>query len=198
MKTFLVCGLVLCLLSGGVSAEIYRSVDQDGNVVYSDQPGQGGKKVQLPEISTYEPKPIPPGTLTPTPAEAAPAAPAPKLRFVQPGADETIFDNQGNLDVALRVEPPLKPDQRLALQLDGGTPTEIGTSSYHYSGLDRGTHTLQAWVVGHSGEPVGEQTSVTFHLRQASKLFRKPTPRSGPVQSAPRAPTAPNVPANGG
>ncbi len=176
-------------------AEVYRSVDAQGNVVYSDQPGQGGKKVDLPEISTYEPKPVPPGTLdTNAAANQAKANPATQLSFVQPGADETIFDNQGNVAVALRVEPPLQPTQRLALQVDDGAAVETNQPTYQFTGLDRGTHTVHAWVVGADGQTGSPKAAVTFHLRQASTLFRNPAPAGSTIQRAPRAPTAPNVP----
>lgn len=196
MKSPITCVLAFCLLPGFGAAEIYRSVDENGNVVYSDQPAQGATPVDLPELSTYESKPVPPGTLEPEPEQPAP--PSAALSFVQPAADETIFDNQGNVAVAVRVEPPLGPQQRLALQLDGGETVEVDSPTYQFTELDRGTHTLQAWVLGADGQALGERASVTFHLRQASRLFRNPAPQGGPVQQAPRAPTAPNVPSSGG
>ena len=199
MKPVLLCALAACLIPGLAAGEIYRSVDEHGNVVYSDQPGQNGKKVDLPEISTYKPQPIPPGTLdAETKQKPSPASSTAHLSFVQPGADETIFDNQGNVAVALRVEPPLQPKQRLALKLDDDAAVETEQPTYQLSGVDRGTHTLQAWVVGANGQSLGDPVSVTFHLRQASRLFRNPAPQNGPVQQAPRAPTAPNVPKSGG
>lgn len=199
MKSALLCALAFCLIPGFATGEIYRSVDEHGNVVYSDQPGQNGKKVDLPAISTYKPQPIPPGTLdAETKQEPTPANATSQLSFVQPGADETIFDNQGNVAVALRVEPPLQPKQRLALKLDDNAAVETAQPTYQLSGVDRGTHTLQAWIVGANGHALGDPTSVTFHLRQASRLFRNTAPKNGPVQQAPRAPTAPNVPKSGG
>lgn len=182
----------LCCVPALVSAEIYRSVDENGNVVYTDQPGQDAKKVDLPELSTYESKPVPAGTFD---AEAQPAAAnAVQLSFVQPGADETIFDNEGNVAVAVRVDPPLQAGQRMALQLDEGSPVETDQPTYQFSGVDRGTHTLHAWVLGADGTQQGERVSVTFHLRQASRLFRNQAPPNSSIQQAPRAPAAPNVP----
>lgn len=196
MRCTLLPLLACCLLPGLAAAEIYRSVDQHGNVVYSDQPVQGAKKVELPEISTYKAEPVAPGALQSGPAPGAPQRV--DVRFVQPGAEETIFDNQGTVAVAVRVEPPLGPQQRLALQLDDGAAVELSEPTYQFSGVARGTHTLKARVLGANGEALGEDASVTFHLRQASRLFRQSAPSNGPVQQAPRAPTAPNVPSPSG
>lgn len=47
--------LLLCsgfLLALPVYAEIYKQVDENGRVTYSNQPMKGAKKVDLPELST--------------------------------------------------------------------------------------------------------------------------------------------------
>lgn len=188
----------ICLLPAVAGAEIYRSVDEDGNVVYTDRPGAGGTPVQLPELSTYESQPAPPPTPTVPSADDA-SGPAVALSFVQPGEGETVFDNQGNLAVAVRVEPPLQPGQKLALQIDDREPVKSDAPTYQFSEVYRGTHTLKAWVESAAGTALGQPASVTFHMRQASRLFRNPGPQSGPVQQAPQAPqapTAPNFPAS--
>ena len=52
---FLICFFLLSL-SGGACAAIYKWVDADGRVQFSDQPPPGGgvEKVQLREINTFE------------------------------------------------------------------------------------------------------------------------------------------------
>lgn len=192
--------LVLGLLPLTVgAAEIYRTVDENGNVVYTDRPTQGAKQVDLPELSTYESLPAPPLTTTPAPSTPADGAQAVRLSFVQPAEGETVFDNQGNLIVAVRIEPPLQPKQKLAVQIDDREPVRTLEPTYRFTDVHRGTHTVNAWVEDEVGETVGERASVTFYMRQASRLFRNPAPQSGPVQQAPQAPqapTAPNFPAS--
>lgn len=182
------------------AAEIYRTVDENGNVVYTDRPVQGGKQVELPELSTYEALPAPPAApAQPNTAAATEDNPAVKLSFVQPTEGETVFNNQGNLIVAVRVEPPLEPAQKLAVQIDDAEPVRIQEPTHQFTEVHRGTHTVKAWVENAVGEPVGQQAAVTFYMRQASRLLRNPGAQSGPIQQAPqapRAPTAPNFPAS--
>lgn len=66
----------LTLAAGAQAAEeIYKQVDKHGNVTYSNKPLKGGKKVDLPPLSTFpEPKAPPP---------QAPAQPAPKADIAQ-------------------------------------------------------------------------------------------------------------------
>src|SRR6185436_502252 len=51
MRTFLLAGLGLLLIFPA-HAEIYKYVDDKGRVTYSNLPIKGGKKVDLPELST--------------------------------------------------------------------------------------------------------------------------------------------------
>lgn len=55
MFRFLV--IALALTSGVAHAQIYKGVDENGNVVYSNTPIKGGKKVELTPISTVPPTP---------------------------------------------------------------------------------------------------------------------------------------------
>jgi hypothetical protein len=55
--------ITLSLLPVGTAQatdEIYKQVDAHGNVTYSNRPIKGGKKVNLPPLSTLPPKPLPP------------------------------------------------------------------------------------------------------------------------------------------
>ncbi|HBO12061.1 MAG TPA: DUF4124 domain-containing protein, partial [Halieaceae bacterium] len=66
-KLVAVSGVVFaCIVSGAALAQqIYRSVDEHGNVVFSDQPpapGQEGEQVELGDLNTApppEPRPRP-------------------------------------------------------------------------------------------------------------------------------------------
>ncbi len=41
--------------AGYAQADIYKKVDKDGNVTYSNKPIKGGKKIELQELHTMEP-----------------------------------------------------------------------------------------------------------------------------------------------
>ena len=64
-----VATLFLCKTAD--SSEIYRVVDKDGNVVYTDQPpGDGSEPVDLPPLSVVET--VKPATAEPDPRENQP------------------------------------------------------------------------------------------------------------------------------
>jgi len=200
--------LALLPLSVASQAEVYRWVDEQGNVVFSDRPQAGAEPVQLPEISTYEAPAYDSGVLRPETPEADGGVRY-AVDFLHPTREQTLRDNQGNVAARLQVEPELRRGHRIVMELDGGAQTvEVTEPEYLFTGLDRGTHELQAWVVDADGERLGEAAATQFHLHQASRLFTPPdtdgdagAPPSSGVQQAPRAPTAPrfqyNPSANG-
>jgi hypothetical protein len=70
MKRFPV---LLILLAASVHADVYKSVNEKGEVIYSDQPTPNAKPMKLPELPTYT-APAVPG-LSSTPATAPVASP---------------------------------------------------------------------------------------------------------------------------
>jgi hypothetical protein len=93
------------------------------------------------------------------------------VAIVQPGNEDTVQDNQGNVVVQVAVSPSLAPGDRIVLMLDGRPVGTRMDPSFTLSGIDRGTHTLQAQVVGASGATLAASQPVTFHMWQASRLF---------------------------
>ena len=179
--------LFLCLLMPLYGqAAIYKIVDEEGNVHYSDQPAPGAKKVDLPPPSVY----TPPKLTSPARSEAGqeePRAAYDSLRILSPKNDEAVRSNNGDLSVSLAVKPRLKRRQghRLVLLLDG-KPVEVKGTTHQFKNLDRGTHTLSARVEDRSGSSLIESDPVTFHLLRTS-LFSNPpaTPFPGVPQVRP-------------
>jgi hypothetical protein len=104
------------------------------------------------------------------------------IEIVQPANDETVHDNQGNLGVQVAVSPNLAPGAGIALLLDGQPVAQEADATFLLSGIERGTHTLEAQVVDANGATLAASQPVTFHMWQASRLFpsRKPKPKPAP------------------
>ena len=101
---------------GVAAAEFYKSVDEQGNIVYSDSPTPGAEQLDPPPISTVEGRPVKEqtteGDATADEQAGDKAAKKPPTRYtkftiVQPRNDDTIWDNTGAIPVSLQLEPPL-------------------------------------------------------------------------------------------
>ena len=57
--TALILSTSAILFAGAVAAEFYKSVDEQGNIIYSDTPMPGAEQLKPPPISTVEGRPAP-------------------------------------------------------------------------------------------------------------------------------------------
>ena len=181
--------LLLCVFSWAAVAEIYRSVGADGKTTYSDTPGPGAEKVQLPPVMIYNAPPLPPAQAVPgtqeTTKPAAMPPPYSKMSILAPQQDETIWDNQGLVEVVVVLEPDLQLllGHRIVVTIDGvphGEPRV--TTRMHFSDLDRGTHAMGVKVIDQKGKALIAAKPVTFHMHRESVLFpnRQKSPLTGP------------------
>lgn len=164
---------LMCLAASlALAATVYRWVDENGVVHYSDQPHANAEKVHVEAAQTYK---AVPGQSTAQAPLTPPTQPLPGYRgcAVTDPADDQSYANVDALTVRVRTDPTLlfEGDQ-IYLLLDGqtlnnGAPTG---ASYTLTPVDRGTHTLQAVIRDGRGALMCESPPVTFHVHQASVL----------------------------
>jgi hypothetical protein len=156
--------------AAALSATVYKWVDENGVTHYSDQPHDNAEKVQVAQPQTYK-----------APRVNAPAAqPAAQARepntyqscaVVQPASDQT-FPNADSVTTAVQVIPQPHGGDQVSLLLDGqrisGFPPSGG--AYVISPIDRGTHSLQAFVQDATGKVLCQSANVTFTVLQPSVL----------------------------
>jgi hypothetical protein len=165
--------VLLILLAASVQADVYKSVNDKGEVIYSDQPAPNAQRMKLPELPTYKAPPIPGFSSTQETAPVAVASPYSSIKISAPENDATIRDNQGVVRVQVMLEPPLMTNEghKIQFSLNGephGIP--VGTPSISFSNLDRGTYTLSASVVDAGGQVLMTSDPVVFHLHRESVL----------------------------
>lgn len=156
------------------AAEVWRWVNPQGNVEYSDTPRPGAERIELSEPTIVPP--LSPTVATPAPPapdtgqRGAVAIPYREIAIADPGNDDTLRDNGGNLIVSVRLDPPLQTDfgHRVQLLLDGTPYETAGISNFPLTGIDRGTHTLQAVVLDRSDQPLMSSEVVSFHLHRTT------------------------------
>ena len=165
-------GLLVALLVSGpaLAQQIYRSVDENGNVVFSDQPplpGQTAERVELGELNTAAPPP--PKAPAPAAAPAPAPTPAPTVTITSPANEATIAMGPGNFSVSGRAEPPLGPGERLQLLMDGdavGAPQ--ASASWGLEGVLRGPHDLVIRRLASGGKVLAESDSVRVYVLRPS------------------------------
>lgn len=187
---FLCFALPAAVLGG---AEVYRWVDAEGQVHYSDRPGEGADRVVLDIV---------PPSSSPAVAVSAPGRKSSKagnetapgyeaLTIQAPGQDETLWNIEGQLDVAVAPQPALQAGHRIQLLLDGQTAAELepGATRTRLSDVYRGQHTLLARIQDEFGTTLKQSEPVTFYVQQGTQQRTNPLVNPPPVVN-PRPPVA--------
>lgn len=147
---------------------VYKWVDEKGVTHFSDQPVAGAEKVEMSSGTNRSVSPPPAYTPSAPQAEPTKAGPA-YSRFViaSPQQDEAIINTGGKVTVQVAATPAIDAKHSVALYLDGAPVSGFDGTSYEFSNMPRGTHTVKA-VVSEGGKTIQETPTVTFHVRQES------------------------------
>ncbi|MEE8264011.1 MAG: DUF4124 domain-containing protein [Gammaproteobacteria bacterium] len=163
---FLILGFIL---SFSVSAVVYRWVDENGHVVYSDRPHPGAQALEKEEVQTVDVPPVEPITPRSETKESPKSGFAgyKRVAVVSPQNDEPVRENAGNVTVSVTLEPGLqnKLGHKLALFVDGTQISEPGTATqFQLNNMNRGTHTLEAKVIGPDSKVIKSSSPIVFHM----------------------------------
>lgn len=159
--------------AGPVAAtEVYKTIDADGVVHYTDQPpSRNAKPVVLPPIQVV-------GQTAKAPASSSSASAAPpgpdmtggaplSVSIVSPAPDETLRSDDRVLPVSVRMNQPLPEGYGLLYMLDGTAQNGKPTRALNYSleGVERGEHMVTVVTVNASGKEVGRAAPVIVHMK---------------------------------
>jgi hypothetical protein len=149
--------------------KIYKSVDEDGNVIYSDQPpSPDAEPIVLRESNIIETvkaqaDPIKSG-------DSGGSQPL-EIGILSPENEETFWGTGNDLPVLLEIKPEMRPGMQINLYIDDEKVATVGTAQTTLQQLDRGTHTFRAELVSNTGEIIATTESRTFFMKQFSQNF---------------------------
>lgn len=113
----LFCSLLcfgLLSLNGVAFAQVYKSYDADGNVVFSDKPTQDSREVEItkPNLSDSFEIPPPPPPPTESPLETKPEAESEPEPATQPIADDDSADTNNDGRISRREKEEQRKERR--------------------------------------------------------------------------------------
>jgi len=182
---------VFCL-SPSIYADVYQYKDEEGNILYSDKPVKGGKRIveskpsvaspparQLPKtpaVSDIKKKSDLPISSSSQKSDQKPekALPYEYVKITSPEDDQAYRSNSGDVLIKVSLSPILqkKFGHHLKIKFDGVLLSEKWqTDSIQLTNLDRGTHSVSLIVVDKTGKQLKESQKTTFHLLRYSRLF---------------------------
>lgn len=173
---------VSLLLAGQVSAgEIYKVVDKDGNVTFTDQPpGDGTQPMNLPELPVIQ---TDAEDIAPPAEEEEAAAEEQELtirelrslyrdfRITQPQNEETFWGTANSVVISWGSNIPPSPEMSVRLVING-EPQLAPASGGVTLTLDRGEHKVFAELRDSRNRRIATTETVTFFIKQHSRNFR--------------------------
>ena len=164
-----------CLLAGGVLAQAaYRWVDEDGVVHFSDRPEPGAERIELLQDRPASGPSVPPPSSAFTRRNDPPPDVEPddqpfsyeSLTIASPGAEETLWNIEGVLNVTLNLQPSLQRGHRVRVYFDGEEALTTNRSYFQVREVYRGVHNLQVEVVDGSGQLMIRSQPNRFYVQQ--------------------------------
>ncbi len=157
---------IFLIPSLGAADTLYKWVDDQGNVHYSDKPAPGAIKIDIPKAPTF----TPPQVAQPTDGDGKSrdkhkAFAGYTAMSISSPQDQATFWDVTSMNVSVSLTPALQPGDTVTIAVDGTAKTVEGASA-SFDNLDRGQHTVTASIVSGKGNTVNAKP-VTFYIQKA-------------------------------
>jgi hypothetical protein len=170
----------MVLLAQVAAADVYKTVDKDGNIKYTDKPqAEKAEKLELREINTV------PGAEPLPQSESVDSFPSQqaefsyKLGIISPRSDVTIPVGQRDLGIAINLTPELQQGHLLVYFMNGELLEETTMNNIIVKDVPRGSHTLVVEVIDANGQSLGTSPPVIVNVIRPNiknNALPKPTP----------------------
>lgn len=164
--------------------EIYKVVDENGNVTFTDQrPSEDAKPVDLPPLSVVSTDiQVEPAASVQDASGEAPKPPTTRdlrrqfsdFRIIQPQHEETFWGTENTVVVSWGSTQTVPPDMNVMLYVDGEGRQVAGEGSVTLT-LDRGEHQVYAELRDARNRRIVTTQTVTFFVKQHSVGFNRPS-----------------------
>ncbi len=158
------------------SAQLYKVVNSDGTVTYTDTYQAGAEEVDLSSSnSAVMPSMSSSSNTTNQIKKQVKKFPKLELEFVSPQQEQTIRDNLGRMTVSARLVSDSKqnsiPAGIFQLILNGKLVQSQPAPTFTLDNLDRGEHKIQIQLVLQTGKILASTETRVFFMRRASSLI---------------------------
>ncbi len=173
------CKTILVLAAAStfiVNAGLYKGLDTEGNVVYSDKPFENSEQMTPPPITVVDAPKVIAKEAVEEIDEKPPETRYTHLSIKSPENNQTIW-NEPALMVSLSLKPALDIEQghRTWLIMDGKPLVKNSQSlTLPIGRADRGQHQLQAQVRNNKGKILKSSNSIQIHIKNSVVPVKAP------------------------
>ncbi|WP_281647813.1 DUF4124 domain-containing protein [Parendozoicomonas sp. Alg238-R29] len=156
-----------------VQAEVYKTVDENGNVIFTDKKPKNklSETVEIGPILTLPATPVKPRSLTrPKKQESA----VYKSVMITSPENEQSFQNPVSITITAKVSPAPQGGHRFRLLVDGQVEQDSDAPSFEIKQPSRGAHSIKVQVIDAQGKALISSETSTIYVHRHSVLFKKP------------------------
>ncbi|GEM_PF-1885133 len=155
-----------CLSIGSIAAPIYRAVNDDGSVTFSDQEPLDGyaDEVELGKTIIHPAVTVPANPLI-TASEAENLSSSKKVRIHAPADESVVHGTDNRLTVSVSVSPAIGEREQLQLLHNGsayGPPQSSG--QWNLARINPGTQKFSVRFQDSSGQRISESDTITIYF----------------------------------
>jgi hypothetical protein len=168
---------LLAIMANPLMAQVYKTVDADGNVTFTDQPpGDGSKPIELKPISVIE---APTYEQAPKASEEGAEDEAGKemslkylrrnfadFAIVAPQQEESVWHPESAITVAWNARYALQEGMLVTVSVDGVKQPPTTQQIIPVAGLERGEHVVAAELTDAKNRLVATAEPITFFVRR--------------------------------
>lgn len=173
--TLIAFSILSTLLAVSAAAEVYKHVDKNGNVTFSDEPQSGSEEVKVRPVTTITlPKMRDVQAQQQQSEQSGQDNPDPynRVTFTAPEDNSAFHSGNGDIEFQVSSSPGLRRGHRFEVDLDGQPVGQNPGGTFTVRNMDRGTHTASVFVVDNQGQRVQSGESVTFTVHRPSIINR--------------------------
>jgi len=167
--------VIVCFLLGTsmlYAGTVYKKVNKDGSVEYSDVPFTGASEVKLKDIDQQNTLPAfkRPPSLTNKPTRKSSAA-KPDVHIVSPLNGDTLRDNEGNITIVVQKEGKEKKKYKTQILINGapvGKPTQASVISI--KNISRGEIKIKAQLLSRTGKILATTPETVVYMHRVSVI----------------------------
>ena len=172
--------LLLALYPATAEGEIYKVVNPDGSVTFTDQrPSAGAEPVELKPLSVVETDIQVPEAAAEDEAKEPTARELRRqfrdFRIIQPQNEETFWGTQNTVVISWGASQPVPDNMNVAVYVDGQRQDAPASGSVSLA-FERGEHQAYAELRDARNRRVVTTPTVTFFVKQHSANFNRPVP----------------------
>ncbi|SQH74259.1 conserved exported protein of unknown function [Shewanella benthica] len=164
-------------------ATVYKWVDKDGKIYYSDKPIENSETVEFKSNTQNQIKLQTFKANSSTSNDDQDSSTQYNLSITSPDEEDTIRNNQGKITIMARISPDLEAKHVLVLLMDGVIVGPPQTSPiFSLKDIDRGEHSFVIKAVAQNGKQLASTPPRKIFLHRAI-IRRQATPTPSPGEN---------------